>query len=113
MLVAGHGGERHAVIAHYGEELMVVQARSVIRQLELIGTVDNVVDKYIAKAKDPDDSFRLMGFGHRVYKVRPTSNHLKNLQKQLVSELAIDGLMAVAQRIEEIALSDVIGVILI
>ena len=67
---------------------------SVIRQLELIGTVD--------------DSFRLMGFGHRVYKnFDPRATILKNLQKQLVSELAIDTeLMAVAQRIEEIALSD-------
>jgi len=79
----------------------------VIRQLELIGSVDNV-DKYIAKAKDPNDPFRLMGFGHRVYKnFDPRATILKNLQKQLVTELSIDTeLMAVAHRIEEIALND-------
>jgi len=80
---------------------------SVIRQLELIGKVENV-DKYIAKAKDSNDPFRLMGFGHRVYKnFDPRATILKNLQKQLVSELSLDTeLMAVAHRIEEIALND-------
>jgi len=80
---------------------------SVIRQLELIGKVENV-DKYITKAKDSNDPFRLMGFGHRVYKnFDPRATILKNLQKQLVSELSLDTeLMAVAHRIEEIALND-------
>ena len=80
---------------------------SVIRQLEMIGTVDNV-DKYIAKAKDPNDEFRLMGFGHRVYKnFDPRAKILKEIQGELVEELNLDtGLMAVAKRIEEIALSD-------
>jgi citrate synthase len=80
---------------------------SVIRQLEMIGKVENV-DKYIAKAKDPNDPFRLMGFGHRVYKnFDPRATILKNLQKQLVSELSINSeLMEVAHRIEEIALND-------
>lgn len=80
---------------------------SVIRQLELIGSVENV-DKYIQKAKDPDDPFRLMGFGHRVYKnFDPRATILKNIQKQLVDELGLDTeLMAIAKRIEEIALSD-------
>ena len=80
---------------------------SVIRQLEMIGTVDNV-DKYIAKAKDPNDEFRLMGFGHRVYKnFDPRAKILKEIQSELVEELNLDtGLMAVAKRIEEIALSD-------
>ena len=80
---------------------------SVIRQLEMIGKVENV-DKFIAKAKDPNDPFRLMGFGHRVYKnFDPRATILKNLQKQLVSDLALDTeLMAVAHRIEEIALND-------
>jgi len=80
---------------------------SVIRQLEMIGSVDNV-DKYIAKAKDPNDSFRLMGFGHRVYKnFDPRAKILKKIQSELVEELNLDtGLMAVAKKIEEIALSD-------
>jgi len=80
---------------------------SVIRQLEMIGSVENV-DKYIAKAKDPNDEFRLMGFGHRVYKnFDPRAKILKKIQGELVEELNLDtGLMAVAKKIEEIALSD-------
>ena len=80
---------------------------SVIRQLEMIGSVDNV-DKYIEKAKDPNDEFRLMGFGHRVYKnFDPRAKILKGIQGELVEELNLDtGLMAVAKKIEEIALSD-------
>jgi len=80
---------------------------SVIRQLEMIGSVDNV-DKFIARAKDPKDSFRLMGFGHRVYKnFDPRAKILKEIQQELVEELNLDtGLMAVAKKIEEIALSD-------
>jgi len=80
---------------------------SVIRQLEMIGSVDNV-DKYVAKAKDPNDDFRLMGFGHRVYKnFDPRAKILKEIQAELVDELNLDsGLMAIAKRVEEIALSD-------
>ncbi len=80
---------------------------SVILQLEMIGSVDNV-DKYIAKAKDPNDSFKLMGFGHRVYKnFDPRAKILKKLQDQLKDELNLDSnLMAIAHRLEEIALND-------
>ena len=80
---------------------------SVIEQLKMIGSVENV-DKYIAKAKDPNDPFRLMGFGHRVYKnFDPRARILKKLQDQLKEELDLDTeLMRIAQRIEEIALSD-------
>ncbi len=80
---------------------------SVIEQLKMIGSVENV-DKYIARAKDPDDPFRLMGFGHRVYKnFDPRARILKKLQDQLRDELDLDSeLMRIAQRIEEIALSD-------
>ncbi|MDD3324750.1 MAG: citrate synthase [Sulfurospirillaceae bacterium] len=80
---------------------------SVIHQLELIGTVDNV-EKYIAKAKDKDDPFRLMGFGHRVYKnFDPRATILKNLRNQLMEELGIDSnLVEVANKIEQIALND-------
>ncbi len=80
---------------------------SVIRQLEMIGSVENV-DKYIEKAKDPNDEFRLMGFGHRVYKnFDPRATILKGIQQELVDELKLDsGLMAIAKKIEKIALSD-------
>ena len=80
---------------------------SVIAQLEMIGSVENV-ERYIAKAKDPKDPFRLMGFGHRVYKnFDPRARILKELQDELREELGLDTeLMAIARRIEEIALSD-------
>ncbi len=80
---------------------------SVIAQLKMIGSVENV-DKFIARAKDPNDEFRLMGFGHRVYKnFDPRAKILKELQDQLKSELKLDSnLMQIASKIEEIALSD-------
>ena len=80
---------------------------SVIRQLEMIGSVDRV-DEFIAKAKDPNDDFRLMGFGHRVYKnFDPRARILKSLQMQLQAELNLDSnLMQIANKIEEIALND-------
>ncbi len=80
---------------------------SVIEQLKHIGTVENV-DKFIAKAKDPNDSFRLMGFGHRVYKnFDPRAKILKEMQVELNKELNLDSeLMQIAQKIESIALND-------
>jgi len=80
---------------------------SVITQLEMIGSVDNV-EEYIAKAKDPKDPFRLMGFGHRVYKnFDPRAKILKKLQDELKEELNLDShLMEIAEKIEKIALSD-------
>ena len=80
---------------------------SVIAQLKMIGSVDNV-DAYIARAKDPKDEFRLMGFGHRVYKnFDPRAKILKGLQEQLKNELTLDSnLMQIANKIEEIALND-------
>jgi len=80
---------------------------SVISQLEMIGNVSNV-DKFIQKAKDPNDSFKLMGFGHRVYKnFDPRANVLKKLQDQLKEELNLDSkLMQIASKIEEVALND-------
>ncbi len=80
---------------------------SVIAQLEYIGSVDKV-EEFIAKAKDPSDDFKLMGFGHRVYKnFDPRANILKKLQDELREELNLDShLMEIAAKIEEIALSD-------
>lgn len=80
---------------------------SVIAQLEMIGDVKKVPE-YIARAKDKNDPFRLMGFGHRVYKnFDPRARILKKLQDQLKEELGLDSkLMQIAQEIERIALSD-------
>jgi len=80
---------------------------SVIAQLEMIGNVDNV-DAFIKKAKDPKDDFRLMGFGHRVYKnFDPRAKILKTLLDDLKDDLGIDSeLLMVAKRIEEVALTD-------
>jgi citrate synthase len=80
---------------------------SVIAQLEYIGSVERV-DDFIKRVKDPNDDFRLMGFGHRVYKnFDPRAKILKALQDRLKEELDLNSeLMAVAGRIEEIALND-------
>jgi len=80
---------------------------SVIAQLELIGSVENV-EAFIKRAKDPDDDFKLMGFGHRVYKnFDPRAKILKKLQDELKEELNLDShLMEIAGKIEEIALND-------
>ncbi len=79
----------------------------VMDQLKLIGDVKNV-PTYIAKAKDKNDSFRLMGFGHRVYKNRdPRAEALKKLQDKLREELNLDSkLLDIAAAVEEAALSD-------
>jgi len=79
----------------------------VMDQLRLIGDIKNV-PSYIAKAKDKNDPFRLMGFGHRVYKNRdPRADALKGLQDQLREKLNLDSkLLDIAAAVEEAALSD-------
>ena len=79
----------------------------VMDQLKMIGDVKNV-PSYIAKAKDKNDPFRLMGFGHRVYKNRdPRAETLKKLQDKLRVELNLDSqLLDVAAAVEEAALND-------
>lgn len=80
---------------------------SVIAQLQMIGSVENV-DKFIKKAKDPNDPFRLMGFGHRVYKnFDPRARVLKKLRDELRETIGISSkLIEIADRVEEIALND-------
>jgi citrate synthase len=80
---------------------------SVIDQLSEIGDVSRV-DQYIKKAKDPNDPFKLMGFGHRVYKnFDPRAKVLKELRNKLQDELGINSkLIEVANKVEEIALTD-------
>lgn len=80
---------------------------AVINQLEEIGTVDRV-EEFIAKAKDKNDPFRLMGFGHRVYKnFDPRSKALKKLRDELVNTIPINNeILKVGDKVAEIALSD-------
>ncbi len=80
---------------------------SVIAQLEFIGSIENV-DEFIERAKNPEDDFKLMGFGHRVYKnFDPRARILKALLDELEVELGVDSeLLAIARKIEEVALND-------
>ena len=80
---------------------------SVVAQLEYIGSVERV-DEFIARTKDPEDDFRLMGFGHRVYKnFDPRAKILKKLLDELKDELGVDNeLLNIAEKIENAALSD-------
>ena len=81
---------------------------AVLDMLEQIGTVDNV-DSYIAKAKDKDDPFRLMGFGHRVYKnYDPRAKIIREVCYQVLEKLADSNnpLFELAMRLEEIASQD-------
>ncbi|MCE3039807.1 citrate synthase [Helicobacter anatolicus] len=80
----------------------------VLRQLSEIGDVKNV-DKFIEKAKDKNDPFRLMGFGHRVYKsYDPRAKTLKKIKDELDKKgIKMDThLSEIAQKVEEVALKD-------
>ncbi len=81
---------------------------AVLNMLAEIGDVSNI-DKFVAKAKDKNDPFRLMGFGHRVYKnFDPRAKVMKATCDEVLAELGLDNdpLLAVAKRLEEIALED-------
>ena len=80
---------------------------AVIKMLEEIGEIDNI-PKFINKAKDKNDPFRLMGFGHRVYKnYDPRATVMKNSAHEVLSELKVDDpLLKIAVELEKIALND-------
>ncbi len=81
---------------------------AVLDMLEVIGSVANI-DKYIAKAKDKDDPFRLMGFGHRVYKnYDPRATIIRKVCHEVLENLADSNnpLFELAMRLEEIASQD-------
>ena len=82
---------------------------AVLEMLEEIGDVSRI-DEFVARAKDKDDPFRLMGFGHRVYKnFDPRAKVMKEAADEVLAELGIeddDPLLAIAKRLEEIALED-------
>lgn len=78
-----------------------------LRMLEEIGDVKNI-PAFIEKAKDKNDPFRLMGFGHRVYKNHdPRATVMRETCHEVLKELNIkDPLLDVAMELERIALSD-------
>jgi citrate synthase len=76
--------------------------------LQKIYTDGGDVQKYIKKAKDPNDPFRLMGFGHRVYKnFDPRSKIIKTMADKVLKNLSKnEPLLDIALELEEIALKD-------
>lgn len=78
-----------------------------LNMLEEIGSVDNIPE-FIARAKDKNDPFRLMGFGHRVYKnFDPRATVMRETCHEVLNELNIqDPLLDVAMELERIALED-------
>ena len=86
-----HGGANEAALKMLGE----------------IGTVDRIPE-YVKRAKDPNDSFRLMGFGHRVYKhYDPRAKIMQKTCHEVLRELGVnDPLLDVAMELERIALHD-------
>jgi citrate synthase len=87
-----HGGANEAVLAMLGE----------------IGSVDHIPE-FIARAKDKDDPFRLMGFGHRVYKSHdPRARVLRESCHEVLTDLGVrdEPLLKIAMELERIALED-------
>ena len=87
-----HGGANQAVLA----------------MLREIGSVDRIPE-FIERAKDKDDPFRLMGFGHRVYKnYDPRAGVLKASCDEVLDELGVENepLLEIARELEKIALKD-------
>ncbi|MBP7002553.1 citrate synthase [Amaricoccus sp.] len=79
-----------------------------LQMLRQIGTVDRIPE-YIARAKDKDDPFRLMGFGHRVYKnFDPRAKVMKQSADEVLGLLGIENnpTLQVAKELEKIALED-------
>lgn len=82
--------------------------QEVIEMLEQIHNDGGNVDKWVLKAKDKEDSFRLMGFGHRVYKnFDPRANIIKKACDDVLQKLGVnDPLLAIAKKLEKVALED-------
>ncbi len=81
---------------------------AVLRMLQQIGNASQI-DKYVAKAKDKDDPFRIMGFGHRVYKnYDPRAKIIREVCHDVLDKLGDpnDPLLELALRLEEVAVKD-------
>ena len=82
--------------------------QAVLEMLNEIGDVKNI-DRFVKRAKDKNDPFRLMGFGHRVYKnFDPRAKVMKKACDSVLAELGIDNdpLLKIAKKLEQIALED-------
>ncbi len=82
--------------------------QAVIEMLEKIKADGGDTEKWISKAKDKNDPFRLMGFGHRVYKnFDPRAKIIKKACDDILDKLGInDPVLEIAKKLEEVALSD-------
>lgn len=82
--------------------------QAVLEMLEMIHKDGGDYQKYIQKAKDKDDNFRLMGFGHRVYKnFDPRATILRKMSAEVLQELGVDDpLLNIAVNLEKVALED-------
>jgi citrate synthase len=82
--------------------------QAVIEMLSAIRDDGGDYQKYVAKAKDRNDPFRLMGFGHRVYKnYDPRANVLKDFARDVLEEMGRnDALLDIAAGLEQVALED-------
>jgi len=82
--------------------------QAVLEMLEEIQNNGGDADKYLAKAKDKDDPFRLMGFGHRVYKnFDPRAKIIKKAADDVLATLGVnDPVLLIAKKLEEAALQD-------
>ena len=81
---------------------------AVLKMLNEIGD-ESRIEEFIARAKDKDDPFRLMGFGHRVYKnFDPRSKVMRKICDEVLADLGVenDPLFRIARRLEKIALED-------
>ena len=82
--------------------------QAVLEMLEEIHKNGGDADKYLAKAKDKNDSFRLMGFGHRVYKnFDPRAKIIKKAADEVLNTLGVnDPILEIAKKLEAAALAD-------
>jgi len=82
--------------------------QAVLEMLQTINEAGGDYKQFLAKAKDPDDSFRLMGFGHRVYKnFDPRAKIIKVACDKVLAKLGVhDPLLDIAKGLEEVALED-------
>lgn len=82
--------------------------QAVLEMLEEINNDGGDVAKYVLKAKDKDDPFRLMGFGHRVYKnFDPRAKIIKKAADEVLTKLGVnDPLLTIAKQLEQVALED-------